>query len=195
MLLTAGADVNKQTRESGNALYGAAAKGSTAALRALLNHKAKVNDQGGHDRNALQAAAYGGYHAIVQLLLDGDANIISHDNQGRYPIQLAIRGNHDTLIDFVLAKIGIPDWNYQNQQGCSALYFAASSGSDRIVQVILKSDVDVDLLDTSGWMPLHWACRSGSRRTKMSNVRYLDNRSKELSVYIHALGETIWLIV
>jgi ankyrin repeat protein len=64
-----------------------------------------------------------------------------------------------------LAKIEIINWNYQDQQGCSALHFAASGGSDRIVQFIVKSDVNINLLDTCGWTALHWACRNGSRKT------------------------------
>jgi ankyrin repeat protein len=34
-----------------------------------------------------------------------------------------------------------------------------------VVQMILNSDIEVGLLDTNGWTPLHWACRSDSRKT------------------------------
>lgn len=66
------------------------------------------------------------------------------------------------MMDLVLAKTGTLDWNYQDMQGCSALHFAASGLSSQILQLVLKSDVNINLLDTYGWTPLHWAARGGS---------------------------------
>ncbi|KAH8592557.1 ankyrin repeat-containing domain protein [Bisporella sp. PMI_857] len=165
LLLDNKAKIDAQSGRFGNALQAAAYGGHQEIVLLLLDNKAEVNAQGGVYGNALQAAAYRGDQAIVRLLLHKGASIIRQDNQGRSPIQLAMRGNHDTLINLILTKIGTPNWKYQDQQGCSALHFAASGGSDRTVQVILGSDADIDLPDTCGWTPLHWACRSGNRKT------------------------------
>jgi hypothetical protein len=109
-----------------------------------------------HSKEARSSSSCSSIKAPVSF-----AKTIGVDTQ----FSLLFRGNHDILIDLVLAKIGTPNWNYQDQQGCSTLHFAASGGSDRAVNMILKSDVDIDLPDTCGWTPLHWACRSGSHKT------------------------------
>ncbi|KAH8598592.1 hypothetical protein B0O99DRAFT_615467, partial [Bisporella sp. PMI_857] len=145
LLLDRGADINAQGGEYGNSLQAAAYRGSEPVVRLLLDKGANIHAQGGQYGNALQAAALRGSEPVVKLLLDKSANISCQDNQGRCPLHLTIRGGHQKLIDLVLADIEIPDWNYQDQQGCSALHFAAS--------------------DTYGWTALHWACRNGSRKT------------------------------
>jgi ankyrin repeat protein len=164
LLLDHKANLHAQGGQYGNALQAAAAayRGSKPIVKLLLDHGADVHAQGGQYGNALQAAAWRGSELVVKLLLDHGADIICQDNQGRCPIYLAIKGNYQKVIDLFLAKINTPNWSYQDRQGCSALHFAASGGSDRAVQMILKSDVDIDLPDTRGWTPLHWACRSGS---------------------------------
>ncbi|TAQ83163.1 hypothetical protein B7494_g8512 [Chlorociboria aeruginascens] len=164
LLLDKGADINAQGGEYGNALQAAAYQGYEYIIELFLDKGADINAQGGKYGNAFQAAAYKGHEPVVKLLLDKSANIINQDNQGRYPFHFAIRGGHYKLLDLVSSNIKIPDWNYQDLQGCSALHFAASSGSNQIVQVILESNVDINLLDTYGWTALHWACRNGSRK-------------------------------
>jgi ankyrin repeat protein len=165
LLLDKGADINTQGGRYGNALQAAAYRGSEPVVKLLLDKGADINTQGGRYGNALQAAAYRGSEPVVKLLLNKRADIHAQDKQGRCPLHLAIRGNHHELIDLVLVNIGTPDWKYQDVQGCSSVHFAASGGADRILQLILKSDVDVNLSDTYGWTPLHWACRNGSPET------------------------------
>ncbi|KAG9228112.1 ankyrin repeat-containing domain protein [Amylocarpus encephaloides] len=161
LLLDNKADVNAHGGGFGNALQAAASDGHQAVVQLLLDNKADVNAQGGKYGNALQAALYKGHQAIVEMLQKKSASIINKDNQGRYPLHLTIRGGHRNLIDLVLSSTQMPDWNCQDLQGCSALHFAASGGSDQIVQAILESKVDVNFVDTYGWTALHWACRNG----------------------------------
>jgi ankyrin repeat protein len=164
LLLNKGADIHAQGGKYGNALQAAVYRGREPIVKLLLNKGADIHAQGGKYGNALQAAVYRGREPVVKLLFTKSANLTNQDSQGRYPFHLAIRGGHYKLIDFVLSNIGIPDWNYQDLQGCSALHFAASGGSNQIAQVILESNIDINLLDTYGWTALHWACRNGSRK-------------------------------
>jgi ankyrin repeat protein len=164
LLLDKGANINAQGGRYGNALQAAAVLEHEPVVKLLLDKGANINAQGGVYGNALQAAALLGSEPVVKLLLDKGANINAQDNQSRYPLHLALRGGHYKLIDLVLSNIGIPDWNYQDLQGCSALHCAASGGSNQTVQVILESNVNINLLDTYGWTALHWACRNGSSK-------------------------------
>jgi ankyrin repeat protein len=67
------------------------------------------------------------------------------------------------MVKYLLSLGARPDWTYTDQQGFSALHFAASGGSVEAVKLILSSgiDIDINLSDTQGWTPLHWACRNG----------------------------------
>jgi ankyrin repeat domain-containing protein 50 len=168
LLLDKGADVHAQGGRYGNALQAAAYAGDESIVKVLLDKGADVHAQGGLYGSALQAAIYMGNESVFKLLLDKGADIFGQDKQGRYPYQLAIRGTHHEMIDLVLAKIGTPDWDYQDLQGCSALHFAASSEFSWILQLILKSDININLLDTYGWTPLHWASRGG--RSKIVQI-------------------------
>ncbi|RDW94780.1 hypothetical protein BP5796_00543 [Coleophoma crateriformis] len=176
LLLGRGADIHAQRGQHGHALQAVAAavsEGSKTLVKLLLDRGADIHAQGGKYGNALQAAAFSGSEPVVMLLLDRGARVICQDHQGRYPLQLAIRGNHDNLVDLVIARLELVDWTAQDKQGCSALHFAASAGSARMVQRILESNIDVNIADTHGWTALHWACRNGDHDT-VEILRYSD---------------------
>jgi ankyrin repeat protein len=162
LLFNQGADINSQGGYYGNALQAAALEGSDAMVKLLLDNGADINAQGGYYGNALQTAASEGNEAIVKLLLDNGADINKKDPQGRLVVHLAMRFE-ETMVKYLLSLGARPDWTYTDQQGCSALHFAASGGSVEAVKLILSSgiDIDINLSDTQGWTPLHWACRNG----------------------------------
>jgi ankyrin repeat protein len=162
LLLDRGADINAQGGIYGNALQAAALGGSDAVVKLLLDRGADINAQGGRYGNALQAAAIERSEAIVKLLLENGADINKKDPQGRLVVHLAMRFQAN-MVGYLLSLGARPDWTYTDQQGFSALHFAASGGSVEAVKLILSSgiDIDINLSDTQGWTPLHWACRNG----------------------------------
>jgi ankyrin repeat protein len=166
LLLNQGADINTQGGYFGNALQAAAYGENDAVVKLLLNQGADINTQGGGYGNALQAAAIEGSETIVKLLLDRGADINKKDSQGRLVVHLTMRFRAD-MVKYLLSLGARPDWTYTDQQGCSALHFAASGGSVEAVKLILSSgiDIDINLSDTQGWTPLHWACRNGDVST------------------------------
>jgi ankyrin repeat protein len=103
-----------------------------------------------------------GIEATVKLLLNNGADINKKDSQGRLVVHLVMRFKAN-MVKYLLSLGARPDWTYTDQQGCSALHFAASGGSLEAVKLILSSgvDIDINLSDTQGWTPLHWACRNG----------------------------------
>ena len=67
ILLSAGADVNAQGGEYGNALQAASRYGYEKVVQMLLSAGADVNAQGGEYGNALQAASSYGDEKVVQI--------------------------------------------------------------------------------------------------------------------------------
>ncbi|KAH8621149.1 HET-domain-containing protein [Alternaria alternata] len=80
LLLDAGADVNAQGGEYGNALQAASERGYVQVAKLLLDAGADVNAQGGGHGNALQAASQEGHEQVVKMLLDAGAEV---NAQGR----------------------------------------------------------------------------------------------------------------
>ncbi|KAI1672149.1 hypothetical protein L13192_03008 [Pyrenophora tritici-repentis] len=74
MLLDAGANVNAQGGEYGNALQAASEGGHEQVVKMLLDKGAEVNAQGGEYGNALQAASWGGHEQVVKILLNAGAH-------------------------------------------------------------------------------------------------------------------------
>lgn len=75
MLLDAGADVNAQGGEYGNALQAALYRDNEKVVKKLLSAGADVNAQGGKYGSILRAASYGG-DEVLKLLLDADVLIL-----------------------------------------------------------------------------------------------------------------------
>ena len=51
--------------------------------------------------------------------------------------------------------------NFQCENGCTALIWAAQKGRTKVVQVLLANRASSHLRDTHGWTALSWAVRSG----------------------------------
>ena len=68
------------------------------------------------------------------------------------------------MIEYMLAIGARVGATHMDQQGYSAIHFAASGGSLKALNLVISSGADVNAPDTNGWTPLHWACRNGSER-------------------------------
>jgi ankyrin repeat domain-containing protein 50 len=91
-------NINKQTRNTRNTLYGIIAKGTRTRIQLLLDNKAEVNAQNKEYSNAFQTAVYRGNQVIVQLLLDNKAEI---NTQGGYfgnALQAAVSRDYQVII-------------------------------------------------------------------------------------------------
>jgi ankyrin repeat protein len=75
MLLSAGADIDRQAGEFGNALQAATVLQQERVVKLLIGRGADVNDKGAKWGTALQAASHVGNGAIVTALLDAGADL------------------------------------------------------------------------------------------------------------------------
>ena len=61
-----------------------------------------------------------------------------------------------------LFRLGCPDAvvNAKDSEGCTALYWASSEGSEAVVRELLPHGADVNIHPEDGWTPLMTACTS-----------------------------------
>ena len=117
LLLSAGADVNAQGGDYGNALDAAIIKGRTNLAETLLAEGADVNVHIGPYGNALELAASNDDERTVQLLLDAGADI---ERVGRFgkPVSAAfiggalniVRSFLETGCDMSTFKVDVEQW-------------------------------------------------------------------------------------
>jgi hypothetical protein len=102
LLLDAGADVNAQGGEYGNALQAASYRGHKQVVKTLLDKGAEVNAQGGFFGNALQAASFEGHEQVVKTLLDKGAEINAQGGRYGNALQAASLEGHEQVVKTLL---------------------------------------------------------------------------------------------
>ena len=168
MLLEHGADINIEGGFHGSALQAASFKGHKEIVRILLGRGAHMNDQSGLYGNALQAALSAGNEAVVQMLLKHGAPIDLKDMQGRLPFHLTCAGGNVKSVKLVSSLTRdrtTQDRTTVDVQGRNGLHHAASRGSTKVVEWLLKEGFCPNEADRDGWTPLHWAAKNGNADT------------------------------
>jgi ankyrin repeat protein len=142
LLLDAGAEVNAQGGEYGNALQAASAGGYEQIVKTLLDAGAEVDTEGGEYSNALQAASAEGHEQVVKTLLDAGAEV---NAEGRYygnALYAASARGHKQVVKTLLdagAEVNAEGGHYGN-----ALYAASVRGHEQVVKTLLNAGAEVN---------------------------------------------------
>jgi hypothetical protein len=142
LLLDAGAEVNAQGGDYGNALQAASFRGHEAVVKLLLDKGADVNAQGGDYSSALYAASVSGHEAVVKLLLNKDADVNTQGGHYSNSLYAASFRGHEAVVKLLLDKGA--DVNAQGGDYSSALQVASVSGHEAVVKLLLDKDADVN---------------------------------------------------
>jgi hypothetical protein len=102
LLLDAGADVNAQGGEYGNALRTASFEGYDQIVKMLLDAGAEDNAEGGEYGNALYAASFEGHEQIVKMLLDAGAEVNAQGGFYGNALQAASFEGHEQVVKTLL---------------------------------------------------------------------------------------------
>ncbi|RMX74849.1 hypothetical protein D0869_12191 [Hortaea werneckii] len=159
-LLTAGADVNTQGGEYGNALQAAALSCSIRIVERLFAAGANVNAQGGPWGNALQAAANGGSMEVVERFLTAGANVNAQGGYYGNALQAAAEEGSIEVVERLLttgANVNAQGGYYGN-----ALQAAAEKGSIEIVERLIAAGANVNAQGGKYGTALQAATISGS---------------------------------
>ena len=172
VLIDAGADVNAQAESGiagyqGNSLLHKAAAGNHLdVVRLLLNAGADVNSSGGGRETPLHHAARGASAELVNVLIDAGADIHGSTDSKETPMHWAAsNGNAEMTQALIDVGVEFSAWDYSLLKkviyGDGAI-LGNSSGSAKVLQILIDNDLDVSRMKDNGGTPLHWASRHGN---------------------------------
>ncbi len=160
LLLNNGAYVDTQNKYGSTPLSMAAKYGYTDIVKLLLKWHVDVNKTVNSGVSALMMAVQSGKDDIVKLLLDKNADVNQWSISGFTALMMAAQENQISiarqLINHPLIKI-----NAQSRVGCSALMLAAQKGHTAILDMLLDSNANANLLGKDGETALMLASQNG----------------------------------
>jgi ankyrin repeat protein len=124
-----------------------------------------VNMKDDIGQSALHHAAYEGRDACIDLLLEHNAGKDAKDEEGRTPLYEAARTGQKTAVRRLLKAKA--DATATDINGKTLLIAAIEGGKNQfedVVQMLLKTDVDIQAQDDVGASALHFAAMQGQDR-------------------------------
>jgi serine/threonine-protein phosphatase 6 regulatory ankyrin repeat subunit B len=151
-LLTAKADVNFTNDRGGTALMYAATGGDPNSVELLLSHGASVNIKAANGWTAVTLASAKGYETIVKRLLNAGSDVNVADIYGLTPLMRAVSGQKLEVVRILLDEKTLRI-NAKDDQGETALHYAAASGSMEMSHMLLNRGANVVAKDSAGRTP------------------------------------------
>ena len=119
----------------------------------------------------INRAARKGDVAALRRLLDEGASPHELDEHGRTPLHNLLHvedtNEDDRVACFTLlrdAGANLEARTDGDPHGSTVLHYAANSGSPGVLSLLLQAGVDLNVVNSSNYTPLHWAARGDFRR-------------------------------
>lgn len=179
LLLTSGARIDSTaTPMRYTALHHAVMTPSLSCAALLLTRDINVDAAiVPHGFTALHLACQGATIAgsisslLVDMLLMAGADARRTCKGGRTPLHLAAECNSERDVADKLLEYGADPDARENQLGRTPLHFAARSNNVAVVDMLLASGADIDIVDSNGVTPLHLAARYSSMAACRALIR------------------------
>ncbi|MEM8944625.1 MAG: ankyrin repeat domain-containing protein [Planctomycetota bacterium] len=141
-LITAGADINAETRYQVTPLTIASRAGNAEILAALLAADGNVNTKLPTGETLLMTAARAGYVDVVRVLIDAGCDIDTAERRGQTALMWAAANGHTQVVQMLLDAGADRDRTLKS--GFNAYLFAARQGQLPTVEALIDAGVDVD---------------------------------------------------
>lgn len=138
------------------AFLGAASRGDTTTVRAMLQQRFDPDSADYDGRSALALAAAKGHLDIAQLLLASQANPNLVDNLNSSPLMEACKAGHDSVIKALIA--GGATWHLGTVATASELCTCVFEGNLPLLRRFIAAGARADAGDYDERTPLHIAC-------------------------------------
>jgi uncharacterized protein len=139
-------------RASYTGLFGAAARGDAAEIKASRARGQSPDGRDGHGRTPLHVAAFGGHHEAMRALAAGaDPNALERDRYDNVTIA-AVAGDVPTLE--VALALGSSARNVTSRYDGTALIAAAHLGHAEVVRTLIRAGAPLDHVNNLGWTAL-----------------------------------------
>lgn len=113
------------------------------------------------DMALLRMAVMCGELNMVQKLLQHGASTVNVDDTGRTPLMHAAECGHMHIVEKLLEYGAASTIHVKNNEGLSALHFAALSGDDNIIVKLLQLNAAINDLTNNECTPLYFASEKG----------------------------------
>lgn len=208
ILVTSGADVNKEDEFGQTALYWTSVRDnhndSVEIADLLLNNGLNVNAQAykRDGRTALIGASFKGNNKLVDLFIKwgADPNILMDDKVSAFYISAQCS---DQIIACKMGKSLIEAGANINQKrsvdGATAIYYAIEDGKDDFVKLMVESGYDLTIKrDADGYSALDYAVNvnqyKGTEFNYDNNIaKYLHNQGCEYDPALTELAVELWI--
>jgi ankyrin repeat protein len=142
------------TEEADLRLISASERGDVRAVERLLEQGAGVDARDESGRTALIAAAYGNRLDVAGLLVDAGADVNAKDEtqQSAYLISTSEVGDDPRLLELTLRNGA--NVNSLDSYNGTGLIRASERGYGRVVERLLRTDIEVNHVNNLGWTAL-----------------------------------------
>ncbi|KAL1193987.1 putative protein S-acyltransferase 23 [Cardamine amara subsp. amara] len=138
------------------ALQWAALNNSLHVAQFIIEHGGDVNSVDNIKQTPLHWAAVKGSIDVADLLLQNGALIEVADIHGFRAVHVASQYGQTAFLNNIIVNYAA-DYNALDNQGRSALHWAAYNGFTETVRLLLFRDACQNRQDNTGCTPLHWA--------------------------------------
>ena len=175
--LSLGMSVNLTDNSSRSQLLCACLEGGRLEnIKTLVEHGALINQVDEDGKLALHFAATFSSPEVVMYLLSVGMSVNMTDNSDQTPLMCACLegGRFENVKTLVIHGAEI---HRVDKDGKSALHFAATFSSPKVVMYLLSLGMSVNMTDKSGLTPMMSACLEGGR---FENVKTLIERGADI---------------
>lgn len=160
VLLSHGANVNKQGDDGGSPLFFACQEGHISIVKVLVENGADINIPERNGVSPLFIAAQEGKTDVVSFLLSkGGVNVNGSNIDGETPLHVAALVDSELI--FRLLLVHGADVNATSKDKTSPLMIACQKGNLKIVECLLEKRANINEQSSSGCTPLLLAVQMG----------------------------------